>query len=217
VTTKRTDDPPENRPPAEALIDVAVLDDDPDFLSYMEDFLRDEGLYTVRTFSRPDDLFSSAGQRRPAIVLLDMKMGEVRGESVLEQLLATFPGLCVIVVTGYPSLEDMRATFKLRVFDYLPKPFTLAQIRQTLAHAIETFRLGRPPHDQLREKLGQRIRQLRAARNWSLKDLAQASRLSVSQISSIERGANLPSIESLLAIARAFGLKPSELLASVDF
>ena len=33
----------------------------------------------------------------------------------------------------------------------------------------------------------------------------------------IERGANLPSIESLLTIARAFDLKPSEILASIDF
>ncbi len=71
--------------------------------------------------------------------------------------------------------------------------------------------------DRLREKLGQRIRVLRAERDWSLKDLAAASRLSVSQISSIERGANLPSMESLLAIARAFGLKPSQILASIDF
>ena len=62
-----------------------------------------------------------------------------------------------------------------------------------------------------------RLKVLRAEHDWSLKDLAQASRLSVSQISSIERGANLPSIESLLAIARAFHKKPSELLAAIDF
>jgi transcriptional regulator with XRE-family HTH domain len=58
---------------------------------------------------------------------------------------------------------------------------------------------------------------LRAERDWSLKDLAEAAHLSVSQLSSIERGANLPSIESLLAIARAFDTKPSELLAAIDF
>ena len=62
-------------------------------------------------------------QRVPDIVLLDMKMGEVRGDKVLEQLIARWPQLCVIIVTGYPSLEDMRATFKLKVFDYLAKPF----------------------------------------------------------------------------------------------
>jgi transcriptional regulator with XRE-family HTH domain len=43
------------------------------------------------------------------------------------------------------------------------------------------------------------------------------TRLSISQISAIERGANLPSIESLLTICRAFGKKPSELLESIEF
>jgi len=71
--------------------------------------------------------------------------------------------------------------------------------------------------DRLRDRLGHRIRMLRAERDWSLKDLAEKSRLSVSQISSIERGANLPSIESLMAIARAFEKRPSEILASIDF
>lgn len=198
-------------------IDVSVLDDDLDFRNYIEDFLRDEGIYAVRTFSHPDDLLASAVQRLPDIVLLDMKMGQFTGDKVVEQLLARWPELCIIIVTGYPSLEDMRATFKLRVFDYIAKPFSIVQLRQTLQNAIEKFNLGKTQQDRLRERLGHRIKLLRVARGWSLKDLSIATHLSVSQISSIERGANLPSIESLLALCRAFDRKPSEVLASIDF
>jgi DNA-binding NtrC family response regulator len=150
-------------------------------------------------------------------VLLDMKMGEFKGEKVLEHLLTRWPNLCVIVVTGYPSLEDMRATFKMHVFDYLSKPFSLNQLRQTLYNAVEAFGLGRTDQDRLREKLGHRIKVLRAERDWSLKDLAALTKLSVSQISSIERGANLPSMESFLALCRAFEKRPSDILASIDF
>lgn len=204
-------------PQEQELIEIAVLDDDRDFLNYIEDLLSDEGLYAVRVFERAEALYEAAEARRPDIVLLDMKMGRTRGDEVLEKLLERWPGLCVVVVTGYPSLEDMRATFKKNVFDYLAKPFTLGQLRQVLANAAERYGLGRALTGRLREKLGQRIRVLRAERDWSLKDLAAATRLSVSQISSIERGANLPSMESLLAIARAFGMKPSQMLASIDF
>ena len=200
-----------------ALVDIAVLDDDPDFRTYLEDTLRDEGQYNVRTFARPEEFFADLEQRVPDILLLDMKMGEFPGEKVLEQVLAAHPALCVIVITGYPSLEDMRATFKLRVFDYLSKPFSLAQLRQTLSNATEQFGLGRTMPDRLRERLGHRIKLLRVERDWSLKDLAATTRLSVSQISSIERGANMPSVESLLALCRAFDKKPSEVLASIDF
>jgi DNA-binding NtrC family response regulator len=199
------------------LVDVAVLDDDIDFRNYIEDLLRDEGSYAVRSFAEPAELFAAAENSIPDIVLLDMKMGASSGEQVLEQLLARWPELCIIVITGYPSLESMRATFKLRVFDYLAKPFSIAQLRQALQNAIERFGLGRIPQDLLRERLGHRVKLLRVERDWSLKDLAAATRLSVSQISSIERGANLPSVESLLAICRAFDRKPSEVLLTIGF
>jgi DNA-binding NtrC family response regulator len=198
-------------------VDIAVLDDDLDFRNYIEDLLRDEGNYNVRTFAQPHELLASAETRVPDILLLDMKMGTTSGEEVIERLLTRWPELCIIIVTGFPSLESMRATFKLRVFDYLAKPFSLAQLRQILANAIQQFSLGRTPQDRLRERLGHRIKLLRVERDWSLKDLAAATKLSVSQISSIERGANLPSIESLLAICRAFNRKPSEILSSIDF
>jgi DNA-binding NtrC family response regulator len=203
--------------PAAGLIDIAVLDDDADFRNYIEDLLRDEGTYLVRTFSDPGELFASAETRVPDIVLLDMKMGAASGEQVLEKLLARWPELCIVIITGYPSLESMRATFKLRVFDYLAKPFSIAQLRQTLSNAIEKFSLGRTAQDRLRERLGHRIKLLRVERDWSLKDLAAMTKLSVSQISSIERGANLPSIESLLSICHAYGKQPSEVLSSIDF
>ena len=202
---------------AVAIADIAVLDDDFDFRNYVEDFLKDESVYTVRAFSSAEELFAGCEERLPDIVLLDMKMGETSGDRVLELLLNRWPGLCVIIVTGYPSLEDMRATFKLKVFDYLAKPFSLAQLRQVLKNAVDAFGLGKLPQDRLRDRLGHSIKMLRVQRDWSLKDLAVQTKLSVSQISAIERGTNLPSIESLLAISKAFDKRPSEILAGIDF
>ncbi|MEP6540105.1 MAG: response regulator, partial [Bryobacteraceae bacterium] len=68
-------------------VDIAVLDDDLDFRNYIDDFLKNEGGYGVRTFAHPDELFAEAEQRVPDIVLLDMKMGEDLGDRVLEQLI----------------------------------------------------------------------------------------------------------------------------------
>ena len=44
-------------------VDIAVLDDDIDFRNYIEDLLRDEGGYSVRTFAEQDELFPP---RKPA-------------------------------------------------------------------------------------------------------------------------------------------------------
>jgi len=156
-------------------------------------------------------------RRIEALIAKRLSKLEISGDKVLEQLITRWPGLCVIIITGYPSLEDMRTTFKLKVFDYLAKPFSLTQLRQVLKNAVVAFGLGKSPQDRLRERLGHSIKMLRVERDWSLKDLATQTKLSVSQISAIERGTNLPSIESLLAISKAFDKKPSEILQGIDF
>ena len=123
----------------QALADIALLDDDLDFRTYLEDFLKDEGIYTVRAFSRPGELFDACEERLPDIVLLDMKMGDVSGDKVLEQLLARWPSLCAIVITGYPSLEDMRVTFKLKVFDYYSAAADPAAYRADAKELVAKF------------------------------------------------------------------------------
>lgn len=198
-------------------VDLAVLDDDPDFLHFMEDVLTDEGRYSVRCFTTPGALYAAFEQQPPSILLLDMKMGEHRGDTVLQEVQTRWPQICIIVVTGYPSLGDMRAKFQQKVFDYIAKPFSMEELRAALEKAVVTFGLGRSQQDLLRERLGPRIRMLRSERAWSLKEFAASTNLSVSQLSSIERGAHLPSMESFLAICQALDQKPGAVFESIGF
>jgi transcriptional regulator with XRE-family HTH domain len=61
------------------------------------------------------------------------------------------------------------------------------------------------------------MRLARTEKGWTLKELSESSGLSVSQLSSIERGAHLPSLESLLAIAHALERPASSWLAGAGF
>lgn len=145
----------------------------------------------------------------PDVVLLDINMGRTRGEAVLAELRRRWPKLCVIVVTGYPSMDSMRQTFKHDAFDYLAKPFSIDELKRVLSQAASSLGLGQRPHDRLRLELGRQIRLARTERAWTLKDLSERSGISVSQLSSIERGTHLPSLESLVDIASALGKPPS--------
>lgn len=197
-------------------LDIVVLDDDADFRQYLEDILKDDG-HEVRLSATPEEMWAMNTEQLPDVVLLDMKMGEVTGEQILDQLRLRWPDLCVIIITGYPDLDDMRAAFRLRSFDYLTKPFSLSQLREALERAVNVLGLGQNDVERLRERLGQRVKALRAERDWGLKELAAATGISVSQLSSIERGIHLPSLEGLITISRAFHKKPSALLADIDF
>ena len=72
-------------------VDLAIVDDDPDFRNYLEDALRDDNKYAVRAYATPGDLYAACEQRLPDIVLLDMKMGGATGEEVIERLLSRWP------------------------------------------------------------------------------------------------------------------------------
>jgi len=197
-------------------LDLIAIDDDADFREYLGSVLEADG-HTLRAVATPEALYRTCEQRLPDAVLLDIKMGGVAGEDVLAEIRTRWPKLCVIVVTGYPSMESMRSTFKQAVFDYLPKPFTTEDLRRVLGQAAASLGLGRSPQDRLRSELGRQIRLARTGRGWTLKELGEASGVSVSQLSSIERGAHLPSLESLAAVAVALDAKPSVWLAAAGF
>ncbi|MHC4976740.1 MAG: helix-turn-helix domain-containing protein [Planctomycetota bacterium] len=191
-----------------APLSIVSLDDDPDYAVYIQGVLEDEG-HESRVASSQQECLELCSLSLPDILLLDIKMGAESGEVVLEKIRERWPGLCVIVVTGYPTMETMRRTFKQDVFDYLAKPFSVEELRKVLTQASEAFDLGHRPQDRLRLELGKRIRLARTHRGWTLRELSDESGVSVSQLSSVERGAHMPSIESLLAVAQALRAKPS--------
>jgi DNA-binding NtrC family response regulator len=194
-------------------LDIVALDDDDDFRQYIAALLAGEG-HEVRAAGTPQAFFDACKERLPDLVLLDIKMGRHSGEEVLAELRKRWPRLAVIIVTGYPSLDSMRQTFRQDVFDYLAKPFSLAELRRSIGQAASALGLGRRPEDRLRAELGRQIRLARTERGWTLKELSEASAVSISQLSSIERGTHLASLESLVAIASALDRKPSEWLAA---
>ena len=209
-------DAPESIPTHVPPLSILALDDDADFRQFIRSALEADG-HEVRVAATPDEMFRIHEERPADIVLLDIKMGRHSGETVLEEIRKRWPKLCVIVVTGYPSLETMRRTFKRDAFDYIAKPFSTEDLRNALRQAATAFGLGGRPQDRLRQELGRQIRLARTERGWTLKDLSESAGVSVSQLSSIERGAHLPSIESLLSVAAALGNLPSQWLREAGF
>lgn len=197
-------------------LSIVALDDDADFREYIGDLLSGDG-HAVRTVATSKALFETCENDLPEVVLLDMNMGKDSGQAVLEEIRRRWQRLCVIVVTGFPSLESMRTTFKRDGFDYIAKPFGIEEIRAALANAASELGLGGLPQDRLRQSLGRQIRLARTERGWTLKEMSEASGVSVSQLSSIERGAHLPSLESLLSVATALDSMPSQWLSDAGF
>ena len=68
------------------------------------------------------------------LAFLDLRLGSEDGLAVLPGLLAARPGLTVIVITAYATIDTAVHAMKLGAADYLAKPFTPAQVRERVDH-----------------------------------------------------------------------------------
>jgi transcriptional regulator with XRE-family HTH domain len=72
----------------------------------------------------------------------------------------------------------------------------------------------RSKRDRTREGIafGKRVRELRTAKGWTQEGLAERADMNWLQVGHIERGASDPKLSTILKLAKALGVGPSELL-----
>jgi two-component system sensor histidine kinase/response regulator len=83
-----------------------------------------------------------ARQNRIDVVITDIRMAGMSGVELLEQLKAVDPGIEVIMLTAYETVDTLRLALRLGACDYLNKPFDLLTIRKAVANAMERRSLG---------------------------------------------------------------------------
>ncbi len=86
------------------------------------------------------------------LVFLDLKMPGMDGMETLVRLKETDPEVIVVMITGYPSIENVLKAFRLGAYDYMPKPFSPQEVRIITARAEERRKL-RFQNEQLRRQL----------------------------------------------------------------
>src|SRR5215470_17820467 len=71
------------------------------------------------------------------LAFLDLRLGSGSGLDLLPRLLAERPGLDVVIITAYATFETAVEAIRRGARDYLPKPFTPAQIRHVVGGLAE--------------------------------------------------------------------------------
>ena len=82
-----------------------------------------------------------AQREAPDLVLLDVRMPDMSGLEVLEQLKKNGDARAVIMITADPQLEDVKLALKLGAFDFVGKPLDFEELNVTIKNALETTRL----------------------------------------------------------------------------
>jgi len=71
------------------------------------------------------------------LVITDLMMPGISGLDLLISLKGKSPDVIVIMVTGYPTIKTAVQSIKIGAFDYIPKPFTPAELRSLVSRAFK--------------------------------------------------------------------------------
>jgi two-component system response regulator AtoC len=79
----------------------------------------------------------------PDVALLDLRLPDGSGMELLEALTAADPGLPVIMMTAYGSVDDAVKAMRCGARDYVQKPLDLDEVRLKIEHALRGARQHR--------------------------------------------------------------------------
>jgi DNA-binding response OmpR family regulator len=117
---------------------IMLVDDDPGILEMLAAHLEPLGFETIKVVDTREVL-QEAGEKRPQLILLDIRMGRVNGLDILRLLKqgSKTRDIPVLMATGEQKGSDIDAAFRNGANGYVIKPFNLelleAKVRKVLA------------------------------------------------------------------------------------
>ena len=114
---------------------ILLVDDEPEVLHLVRRILSAEGTVMIEVGTGAEAL-AVARQTRLDLVILDIKLPDMSGTEVLEGIRRIDPGVPVIMVTSYGSVETVRTSMMFGAFDYLTKPFDNQEVRRVAREAL---------------------------------------------------------------------------------
>jgi DNA-binding NtrC family response regulator len=121
-------------------IGVLIIDDDPNIRETLGSFLEHRG-YLVSSAGDAEAAMRAVEEGGIRIVLLDLRMPGVDGIELGQRILARAPGLCIIILTAYSTIETAVRAMRYGMYDYLPKPVEPTELLARLSRAVERLHL----------------------------------------------------------------------------
>ena len=127
---------------SESKIKVLVAEDEVHLGQILSNFLAGRG-YAVQTVTDGRAALESLRAEAYDVALLDIVMPELDGLEVLKQVRADADPPEVIIITGNGTIETAISAMKLGAYDYMAKPYRMAEIDVLVRRAWEKRRLAR--------------------------------------------------------------------------
>ena len=102
---------------------ILVLDDDPIVTLSCKRILGAEG-YSISTVEKGEDALNKLAKEDFDLLISDVRLPDINGMEVLKESRILKPKTDVVIITGYPTLDDAKESTRLGALEYIEKPFT---------------------------------------------------------------------------------------------
>ena len=119
---------------------ILIVDDEENIRLTLSLCLQADG-HTVAAAGTVQAALVEVSQRAFELIFLDLRLGMENGLDLIPRLLAENPWSKIVVITAYASVETAVEAMKRGATDYLPKPFTPAQVQLVTDNIAERRRL----------------------------------------------------------------------------
>ncbi len=120
-------------------VKILIVDDEEIVLSLARDALEDLG-YEVVLSGDGKDALEIIKKEYFDFILTDIRMPLVSGLELARLAREILPSVGIIFMTGYANLNTAKDAIKEGAYDYIMKPFELAELRQAVKNAIKKKR-----------------------------------------------------------------------------
>ena len=114
---------------------ILVVDDELLIRDLLYDFFQGQG-WNITVAASGVKALKFLSEKEFDVVLTDLKMPEMGGIELTNQLRESHPDLPVVIMTGYPSLETAIDAIRCKVADYIVKPFNINKLYKSVQSQI---------------------------------------------------------------------------------
>ena len=122
-------------------ITVLVADDDPVARDLLAEVLTREG-YRIRIASDGQGCLRVAEAEPLDLAIVDLRMPDLDGLQVTRRLAALQPGVPVVILTAFATIDTAIEAIHSGAHDYLSKPFRMEEIKIVVRRTLEARRLA---------------------------------------------------------------------------
>jgi NADH-quinone oxidoreductase subunit E len=120
---------------AEQVKPILVVEDESIMRESLRDWLSDAG-YHVEIVDEGEKALKTIAERDFGLLILDLRLPGADGIDLLRQARAKRPHIKGIIITAYPSVQTAVEAMKEGAVDYLPKPFDLSRLEESIRRTL---------------------------------------------------------------------------------